>query len=401
VELDRWEQAVLDGERGEVLQKAMEILVALGTIYGADRLVPVASVQVAGVSYKNLGDAGRDFVAWWSERGATVRAPSMLNPAGIDLERWEELGFPADFSRRQAEIVSLYAAMGIMPTCTCTPYESGNLPKMGDHLAWSESSAVSFANSYIGARTNREGGPSALAAALLGRTPRYGYHTDGARLATVCFDVRAAVTSEADCGALGVQVGRTVCQGVPLFSGLPTLATPQYKQLGAAMAAAGSVALYHVNGQTPEARCRPVAPEGLECIAVESLEEGYAALNTGGEAVDFVSLGCPHASIGEIRDIAALLRGATCAIPCWITTSASALGQARRYGYYDAIEASGARVVADTCMVVSPIEEFGYETVASNSAKGCLYLQSWCKAETRFGPVADCVKAALTGRWPS
>jgi predicted aconitase len=114
------------------------------------------------VSYKNLGDAGRDFVAWWSERGATVRAPSMLNPAGIDLERWEELGFPADFSRRQAEIVSLYAAMGIMPTCTCTPYESGNLPKMGDHLAWSESSAVSFANSYIGRAQTARAAPRPL-----------------------------------------------------------------------------------------------------------------------------------------------------------------------------------------------------------------------------------------------
>ncbi len=393
------EQAIYDGERGAVPQKAMEILVALGKIYGADRLIPVQSVQVAGVSYKNLGEAGKDFIGWWVDHGACATAPAMLNPAGIDLVRWEELGFPPEFSCKQKEIVAMYADIGIMPTCTCTPYEAGNIPKMGDHLAWSESSAVSFANSYIGARTNREGGPSALASAIIGKTPNYGYHLDDARQPTLCFDVGAPVETEADCGALGVIAGRFAKRGVPYFSGMPRLRTCQFKQLGAAMAATGSVALYHVDGQTPEALRGKTLPRGTQRQGIPNLKEGYDLLNTGGDAIDFVSLGCPHASIGDVREIATLLKGKKVAIPCWITTSAAVLCQAQRYGYFDRIEGAGAKLVADTCMVVSPIESFGYETVATNSAKGCYYMQSWCKVETRFGPMGACIDAAVSGRW--
>lgn len=393
------EQAIYDGERGEVPQKAMEILVALGKIYGAQSLIPVQSVQVAGVSYKNLGDAGKDFIAWWVEHGACTQAPAMLNPAGTDLDRWRELGFPEDFSSHQQDIVDMYARIGIMPTCTCTPYESGNIPKMGDHLAWSESSAVSFANSYIGARTNREGGPSALASSIIGKTPNYGYHLDGERAPTLRFDVEAPILSEADCGALGIMAGTQVKRGVPLFCGMPPLATSHFKQLGAAMAASGSVALYHVEGQTPDIRCSGTTEWDVPSQAVESLDEGYGQLNTGGDSIDFVSLGCPHASIEDIRKLAGLLKGKTVTIPCWITTSVAVLCQAQRYGYFDIIEGSGAKIVTDTCMVVSPIENFGYETVATNSAKGCTYLHSWCKVETRFGPMEACIDAAVTGRW--
>jgi predicted aconitase len=399
MQLTEEEQAIYDGECGEVPQKAMEILSALGTIYGADGLIPIQSVQVAGVSYKNLGDAGKDFVAWWVDHGACATAPSMLNPAGTDLSRWEELGFPQDFAANQQAIVDLYAAIGIMPSCTCTPYEAGNIPKMGDHLAWSESSAVSFANSYIGARTNREGGPSALASAIIGKTPNYGYHLDAERRPTLRIDVEAPVETEADCGALGIVAGKLVRRGVPYFSGMPPLVTPQFKQLGAAMAAAGSVALYHVDGQTPEARCGAVGPDGTESCVVSTLDEGYALLNTGGEKIDFVSLGCPHASVDEVRQIASLLRGKTVSVPCWITTSVAVQCQAQRYGYQRIIEGAGAKLVTDTCMVVSPIESFGFETVATNSAKGCYYMQSWCKVDTRFGTVRDCIDAAISGRW--
>jgi hypothetical protein len=175
--------------------------------------------------------------------------------------------------------------------------------------------------------------------------------------------------------------------------------TGWYKQLGAAMAAAGSVALYHVDAQTPEARAGLVhAP--AEMRPIESLEPAYELLNTGGERIDFVSLGCPHASLEDVHRIAELLRGRKVSAPLWITTSVATAAQAEEYGYAAIIEGAGARLVRDTCMVVSPIESFGYETVATNSAKGCYYLQSWCDVDTRYGDMRACIEAACTGRWP-
>src|SRR4030042_4379912 len=170
------EEAMLAGKEGPAAAKAMEILFALGEIYGAEQLVPVVSVQVAGVSYGNLGQAGLDFLCEWADQGARVVVPATLNPAGMDLEAWQEMGIPEDYARRQLEIIGAYQAMGVTINCSCTPYLAGNVPEFGQHVAWSESSAVSYANSVLGARTNREGGPSALAAAITGRTPAYGLH---------------------------------------------------------------------------------------------------------------------------------------------------------------------------------------------------------------------------------
>ncbi|MBN1786378.1 MAG: aconitase X catalytic domain-containing protein [Candidatus Methanofastidiosa archaeon] len=399
MQLTKEEQSIYDGEQGEVLQKAMEILVALGQIYDAEKLIPIKSVQVAGVSYKNLGRPGIEFLEWWVEHGADVKAFSTLNPAGIDLKRWKELGFSEDFSVNQQYIVDLYQKMGIVPTCTCTPYELGNLPKFGDHIGWSESSAVSFANSYIGARTNREGGPSALAAALIGKTPCYGYHLDEERMASSVFIVDAKMTRDSDFGALGVLAGKETKKGIPYFRGLPDMMSYNFKQLGASMAASGSVALYHVDGQTPEARTRNMIAEANEVYAIEDLKDAYAYLNTGSEKIDLVSMGCPHASMEEIMIISQMLKGKSVKVPLWITTSQATACQASSYGYKDVIEGSGAKLITDTCMVVSPIEEFGYDTVATNSAKGCYYMQSWCKVRTRYGGMRQCVDAALTGRW--
>ena len=162
--LSREEEAIYQGERGETLARMMEILVALGDIYGAEWLVPVRSVQIAGVSYKNIGQAGLE---WISDLEGKVAVPSILNPAGMDLCRWREMGIDEDFANKQQQVIEAYRKLGVSIDCTCTPYQIyDSLASPGDHLAWSESSAVSYANSVIGARTNREGGPSALAAAL-------------------------------------------------------------------------------------------------------------------------------------------------------------------------------------------------------------------------------------------
>ena len=153
---------MLSGELGVAVQQSMEILVALGKIYGADKMIPVTSVQVAGVSYKTIGDAGLEYLNDLVANGAKVRVPTFLNPAGMDTAQWKELGVPEQFAKKQIQILGAYEKMGIRNTCTCTPYLIGIKPKFGEHIAWSESSAVAYSNSVLGARTNREGGPSAL-----------------------------------------------------------------------------------------------------------------------------------------------------------------------------------------------------------------------------------------------
>lgn len=394
---------MLAGEAGPAAARAMEIIVALGRIYGARDLVPVESVQVAGVSYKNLGDAGLEFLREWADEGAQVRVPAFLNPAGMDLRRWRELGIPEDFARAQQEVIQAYTRMGITPALTCTPYYMGGRPRFGAHLAWSESSAVSFANSVLGARTNREGGPSALAAAIAGRTARYGLHLDEKRRATLRVIVRAPVRSTADIGALGAMAGRQVRDGVPYFVGLE-LGWSQHpedalKSLGAAMAVSGAVGLYHVAGLTPEAGLPDVLPADLPSYVVEDLSAGYAMLNGPAEQIDLVSLGCPHASLDELRQIAGLLAGRRVRARVWITTSRHVQAQAEQEGIAAAIQEAGGLIVADTCVVVAPMQALGVHTLATNSAKMALYARAGSGLETRFGSTEQCLEAAFSGRW--
>jgi len=404
--LNAEEEALLAGAGGPALRQAMEIVVALGRIYGAPDLVPVKSVQVAGVSYKNLGAAGLEFLNAWADEGARAVVPAMLNPAGMDLSRWRELGIPADFARAQQAVVDAFARMGIGLTLTCTPYLVGQRPAAGDHLAWSESSAVSFANSVLGARSNREGGPSALAAAFTGKTARYGLHLDEHRRPTHVIEVCCPVRSEADLGALGALVGKQVGAGVPFLRGLDlswsTRPEDCLKSLGAAMAASGAVALYHIAGHTPEAawaegemRAGPPA-----ALIIDDLRPGYAMLNGPLEEIDFVSLGCPHASLDELRAIAGWLAGRRVKALLWITVAGAIRAEAERRGLAAQIEAAGGHLVADTCLVVAPVQALGVHSLATNSAKAALYAAGHSGLQTRFGTMKQCLQAAVSGVWP-
>jgi len=393
------ERAMLAGEAGPGVQRAMEIVVALGRIYGAADLVPVASVQVSGVSYKNLGEAGLQFLQEWASEGARTRVPATLNPAGMDLVAWRELGFDEEFARRQVAVVEAYVALGVEPAATCAPYLIGGVPERGQHLAWAESSAVSYANSILGARTNREGGPSALAAAIAGRTARYGLHLDEGRRATAVVEVGCPLRSEADLGALGFLVGRKVGNGVPLLRGVRHEGLA-LRSLGAAMAASGAVALYHVEGVTPEAKDGVALAAGARELAVDDLSPAYHALNGPAEQIDLVSMGCPHASLAEIEAVAGFLDGRRLAAALWITTSRVTRQAAEQAGLVARIEAAGGRVVADTCMVVAPVAGLGFRSMATNSAKMAFYAPSHSGLSVRFGPAEQCLEAALAGRWP-
>ena len=380
--LSRDEERMLAGEEGEAVRKSMEILVALGEIYGAERLIPVKSAQVSGVSYKTIGDAGLEYLEDLA-LDAKVRIRTTLNPPGMDMEQWRELYVPEDFAEKQMQILDAYGKMGIELSCTCTPYLAGNRPAVGEHLAWAESSAVSFANSVLGARTNREGGPSALAAAITGRTPEFGLHLDENRRAAVIIDVDFE-PDYFDYALLGVIAGRIAGGGVPYFRGMKAPPSEDsLKSLGAAMAASGSVALYHVEGVTPEYSKALPEEKGVERHTIDKkmLESEKERMSTARD-VELITVGCPHSSPEELRNIAAFLKGKKRkeGVELWVYTSRIVKETEREA--VKIIEEYG-RVVADTCMVVSPLE-VRFHSVGTNSGKAASYLPGLCHQNVLF-----------------
>jgi hypothetical protein len=313
----------------------------------------------------------------------------------MDLENWQELGFPNDFADNQLRIIQAFKQMGIVITTTCTPYLAGNLPRFREHISWSESSAVSFANSVIGARTNREGGPSALAAAICGRTPNYGLHLWENRQPSIKINVQAKLNYSADFGALGYYVGKQVKNKIPFFTNIHNANTDQLKSFGAAMAASGAVALYHIDGLTPEADL--VDSNNLETITItqKNLDDTYNSLNQISNP-DIVILGCPHASLREIASLADKLKEKQLKKPIWICTSRMMKETADRMGLTEIIEHAGGKIVSDTCMVVSPIEQMGFKKTAVNSGKAANYLPSFCKQRIMYNNIERLIEEIST-----
>lgn len=377
------EEKIFNGDGGPTYQKAMEILTALGEIYDADRMIPIKSAQIAGVSYKTIGDAGLE---WIADLKGKVAVPSILNPAGMDRECWQDMGIPREFAEKQEKIIKAYEALGITTECTCTPYHVfDDLAGFGDHVAWSESSAVSYANSVIGARTNREGGPSALSAALIGKTPNYGFHLDENRNPTVLIDVKAEL-HDADYSVLGYISGEMVGDRVPLFHLRSLPSNDELKSLGAAMAASGAVALYHVRGTTPEAENFD-APDETITIEEGQIQEGYLS----GEP-DLIAFGCPHCSVDELRRIERLFHGRKVKKEVWVYTS-RALKKSNP-SLIENIERSGAKVFCDTCMVVSPASE-RFTCIMVNSGKAHTYVPNLCGVKSILATTEECAAAAL------
>ncbi len=391
--LTQEQEKILAGERGEAVRKAMGILVALGDIYGADKLIPITSAQVAGVSYHNLGEAGLEFLEEMAKDGR-VTVKTTLNPAGMDLENWRELGIDKAFADKQLLVVQAFTKMGIFPALTCTPYLAGNNPRLGEHIAWSESSAVAYANSVIGAYTNREGGPSALSSALVGFTPNYGLHLEKNRQATKRIRVSARVKSISEFGALGYAIGKKIGSAIPYITGIREARTPELKSLCASIATFGGTALFHIEGVTPNKTRVP--KEEVEVMQAD-IDNAFVAL-TDGKDPDFVSLGCPHCSLEEVEKTAALLKGKKVKLETWITLSRAVKEKADRLGYTKTIRASGAKIACDTCLAVAPLKG-RFQCLATNSAKGCYYGRGNNRFKTIIGSTEECMNAAVTGKW--
>jgi len=390
---------MLEGKEGYAVRKSMEILVALGDIYGANSLVKVGSVQVAGVSYHNLGDAGLEFLNELAKDGK-VKVLTTLNPAGMDLENWRTLGISEEFAEKQNQVIEAFERMGILVSCTCTPYLIGNLPRYGEHLAWSESSAVTFANSVLGAKTNREGGPSALAAAFVGKTPCYGLHLDENRIPDIHVKVEAALVKVSDWGALGYAIGRKAENKIAYITGIKEADVDQLKSFCASVVTYGAKPLFYMQGMTPASETVNVPNETI-AIDQSDLKNAYDNINDQVSDIDLVCVGCPHCSIKEISEIADLVKGKRVSekTEFWVATSRTAKQLADKRGYTQVIEAAGGKFACDTCMAVAPLKG-RFKALATTSAKGCFYSRQNLM-KTKMGSLRECVDAAVSGKWSS
>jgi len=391
VYLSREEERIYEGEEGWAYQVAMKILVKLGDLFNADRLIPIESAHISGVSYKTIGDASIDFIEALSRAGAKAKVESTLNPAGIDYEHPEEMISLQEILEKQDRIIRAYRGMGIKPILTCTPYYIKR-PSEEAHLAWAESSTVMYVNSVLHSWTNREGGPSALAAALIGKTPNYGVHRPENRLADVIVKVEAELEDESDYGALGIHVGRILRDEIPFLDGLQHPRESSLKHLGAAMASSGMASIFYYKAPYPK------SSDKLEVISVDvdDVRRAYESLSTTSETPDMVYIGCPHCSAEEIRDVAEKIRGRKVRedVKLWVCTSRYVRERAAEH--VRMIEAAGGKVLMDTCAVVTWIKELGVDVLMTNSAKTAFYAPTMNGVETIYASLDECIEASCS-----
>lgn len=406
------ETKMLNGDRGPAVRKAMEILVALGESFGAEHLIPVNNVHMAGSSVLVAEEAGTRFVEDIRKQGGKFVTRVTTNPTAVDPSQWREIGIPESDSTLQVRLTGAYAGMGANACNTCIPYLVGNMPRFGEHMAWGESSAVVFANSVCGARTNREGGPSALATALTGRTPAYGFHLKENRYGSFLINVETPMRDMTDYGTLGYFAGKIAGQDTPVFVGLPTNPTLEdLKALSAALAASGAVSMFHAVGVTPEAPTMDAAfggraPAKVLTYGVEERTQCENALNKEpSDHVDWILVGCPNASVQEMREVAEALEGKKVHkdVSLWVTTAGAMYAMAEQMGYVETIKKAGGVVVRETCpflarsRVIAPNK--GYKTLTTNSAKMAFYAPGQFGLPAHYGNLSRVMQAAINGVW--
>jgi predicted aconitase len=424
VKLTHEEQAMLGGERGAAVQKAMELLVRYADALGAERFVETDNVAgVPGSSPQWVKDHfkadGGDYRAVFSrydlDSDEVVDVPAMNAgmschlQGGMDPEHWAEMGMTADAHANFVADEREVAARGIQVMKTCTPYLAGNMQKFGEHCAWMESSAVVFCNSVVGGRTNTEGRESTSAAMLARRVPDWGFHQTDFRHGQHLVDVQVPVGDIFEWGMLGYFVGQAVGDAIPVIDGAVTGASLiRHKHFGAAAASSGGVELYHMVGVTPEAPSLeaafgPRAPGERFVYDAAARRRTYETLNAVGSSrdVDFVMLGCPHASLEQIAEIAALLEGRriSASSALWVFTSRAVKRAAEAAGHAEVLRKAGALLMTDTCSSISQAAPKGTRVAALDSAKQVHYLPAIMNIEGWYGSTAECVDAACTGRW--
>jgi predicted aconitase len=396
--LDSSQEKLLRGEEGEAKQFAMEIVTKVGDAVEAESLVPIKSAHVLA-HYSSLHDAGVDVLERFANTGGKFAVPTSVDPASIDLQNWKSFGIPEDYARQQFRLCDAYARLGGLRCWTCVQYQVCNFPKRGEVVAWAESSAVVFANSVIGCRSNKITSGMDVACAILGLTPKFGMLNDENRPATVAFKVSLDILSELDYRSIGFFIGRNADSRVPALIGLPSEVTSDdIKHLGAAAAAAGPITMIHYLGITPGSGTLKQATAGAGAEEIEvtrsDLDEVERDLNQTSERPDLVAFGVPHLSVNELGQLAKMLAGRMLrpGVKMYAYTSSQAFDMAGRTGITSAIEASGARMSQSTDAEISPLKRLGFNIVATNSAKLAEIVSSEGEIKIRYAPMADMIE---------
>ena len=408
MQLEPRDHALLDGEAGEGVQLAMRVLTAAGEATDATRMIDISSAHVASVFF--AGQVSLDFAERFVRAGAKVAVPTTLNVGLVDLLH-PELYAPDDqLAADGRRLMEYYTEMGCEATFTCAPYLRELRPGLGEHVAWGESNAVSFANSVLGARTAKYTDFLNICAAIAGRVPETGRHRDEQRRGQVLVtveDVPERLLAETIAyHALGYLVGRTCGSDVPVIVGLPgTTHEDQLKALGGAAASAGGVELYHVVGVTPEAPTAEAAfqggePERAIRVTARDLLAARRALSTREDGqLAAVCLGTPHLSLRELEELAGLFAETPVHpnVRCYAHTSRETLVELRRRGGDQALREAGVIVVVDTCTYFAPILRMRSGMAMTNSAKWAYYAPGNLQIDVAFGSTAECLRSASLG----
>lgn len=416
------EKAMLDGQEGPAVQKAMDLLVRYGQALGAERLVPtnnvVASVSATTPFLRDFANRRGGMEAIFSEFSLDsdevvpipkIKTYTSHTQLGFDPEQAQRMGIDEETVRFYRKGEEFTTGLGIQATNTCAPYLVGNIPTRGEHCAWMESSAVIYCNSVLGARTNTEGRESVGASMLTGRTPYWGYHLDENRLGTHQIQIDLSPESTADWGLLGYWLGECVQEKVPVLEGIKTIPNlARLKHFGAAASSSGGVEMYHLIGITPEANTVEQSWGGRKPIqtlhyGAREKQQTLEKINSTGRdtSVDYVMLGCPHYSIEQLWEVARLLEGRHVHEHCelWIFTPRAIKTLADQNGYTKTIEKAGGHIMSDSCSAMSRAMPKNTKVVALDSAKQAHYLPAILGVQAWFGSTSDCVDAACTGKW--
>jgi predicted aconitase len=398
---------LLDGGHGGSAAFAMRLLTRFAEAVGAPGFIDIEAAHIDGCLY--LGRASLDFVLRMTELGGKVRVPTTLNVGSIDLIHPELFRGPREDTENGAKLMRAHVELGCAPTFTCAPYQSSHRPRFGAQIAWGESNAIVFANSVIGARTNRYGDFIDLCCAMTGRAPAYGLHLKENRAARALVEVGSIPVGwdpEQAAVAVGHIIGRRCGGLVPAIVGLPPeTGEDDLKALGAAAASSGATALFHVVGVTPEAPDLETAGGGLAPelrlrLSAEDLRQAARSLSTVGDGspLGAVSLGTPHFSLAEFARLMPLLDGPRPAVDIWINCSRATLGELRQHGWEERLAAARVTLVADTCVYIGTLMRFGAGTVMTNSGKCAYYGPANLGVEVAYGSLAECVASARAGK---
>ncbi|WP_099867275.1 aconitase X [Pararhizobium haloflavum] len=405
MKLNDEEQAMLAGDLGPARQWAMDHQIKVGRLFDAEDLVPVSQAHMMG-DPEAVGIGGAEFLENLAAQGAVVEIPTITDPRGVDLNHYSPIGQTEEMATLERRIIAALGRMGVMMTDTCINYQTIMPPIRGEHVAFGDTGVVIYANSACGARSNFEGGPSALAAGLTGRTPRYGLHLDENRRATRRFVVSEQPRGLTDWGVLGAVAGKTAGSywEVPVIEGLEVMPTSdEMKHLGAAMASYGSTPLFHLVGITPEAPTIAACGGGRltpEKLTNEMMGAMRSRFGGKGDKLDVVVFAAPQLSLVEMRRLAELSAGASFSVPVLICTAPQVYPDAIRMGFVEKIETAGGKVLVGTCFYNGFAREIGeangWTRLLSNSAKIVNILGGY-GYQPALASMEDCIAAAIKG----